>query len=231
MCQLGERCGCHGGHRNRQLLVREEFSPSRGRNGIMSNTPNDPFDPNHTPGNPLTPEVVGGPGGGGSQPPAKKKWPMILAIVLGLGFLSMVICCGVLWFAMSKVGGLGAMFEPVRQELNRMPGVTEEIGEVESMSMNFGETVNEAEQNPDFIVFDLEGTSGSAKAAVKVGPNGGVEEAILILPDGTRKELDSSSSSTRLPDDLGPEDEPAEEMTFEDETERELRELESSLDL
>ncbi|EMB14403.1 hypothetical protein [Rhodopirellula europaea] len=197
----------------------------------MSNTPNDPFDPNRAYQNPLTPEVVGGPGGPGAQPPAKKKWPMILAIVLGLGFVSMLICCGVLWFAMSKVGGLGAVFEPVRADLNRMPEVTDEIGEIESMSMNFGETVNEAEENPDFIVFDLEGTSGSAKAAVKVGPGGGVDEAILILPDGTRKELNASNPSSTIPDGLGSDDEPIDEMTFEDETERELRELESSLDL
>ncbi|PHQ35989.1 hypothetical protein [Rhodopirellula bahusiensis] len=197
----------------------------------MSNTPNDPFDPNRAYQNPLTPEVVGGPGGPGAQSPVKKKWPMVLAIVLGLGFVSMVICCGVLWYAMSQVGGLGVVFEPVKEELNRMPAVTEEIGEIESMSMNFGETVNEAEENPDFIVFDLEGTSGSAKAAVKVGSDGGIEEAILILPDGTRKELDSSNPSATIPDDLGALNQPIDEMTIEDETERELRELESSLDL
>ncbi|KLU04466.1 putative transmembrane protein [Rhodopirellula islandica] len=197
----------------------------------MSSTPNDPFDPNRAYQNPLTPEVVGGPG---VPPPAKKKWPMILAIVLGLGFLSLVVCCGVSWYAMSKVGGLAVVFEPVKEDLNRMPEVTEEIGSIESMSMNFSETVNEAEQNPDFIVFDLEGTTGSAKAAVKVGSDGGVEKAVLILPDGTRKELDPSNQSASVPSvpSIPRLDETqTDDTTFEDETERELRELESSLDL
>ncbi|MFG0267850.1 MAG: hypothetical protein ACF8AM_22265 [Rhodopirellula sp. JB055] len=160
---------------------------------------------------------------------------MILAIVLGLGFLSMVVCCGVSWYAMSKVGGLAVVFEPVKEDLNQMPEVTDEIGSIESMSMNFSETVNEAEKNPDFIVFDLEGTRGSAKAAVKVGSDGGVEEAILILPDGTRKELDPSNRSSAIPSDTGLDDGTlgdgaTDDTAFEDDTERELRELESSLD-
>ncbi|MCC9641155.1 hypothetical protein LOC71_02640 [Rhodopirellula sp. JC740] len=195
----------------------------------MSNTPNDPFDPHRGQGNPLTPEVVNASPGFGNQPAAKKRWPMILAIVLGLGFLSMIVCCGVAWYAVGQMGGMGMVFEPVKAELNRMPEVTEEVGQIESMSMNFSETVAEAEENPDFIVFDLECTNGPAKAAVKVADDGGVEEAILILPDGTRKEINTSLRGA------APVNEPlsfeVEEGTIEDATERELRELESSLEL
>ncbi|MCR9207363.1 MAG: hypothetical protein NXI28_03975 [bacterium] len=53
----------------------------------------------------------------------------------------------------------------------------------------------------------------------------------MILPDGNRKELNASNPSSTIPDGFGSDDEPIDETTFEDETERELRELESSLDL
>lgn len=206
----------------------------------MSNPPNDPFqqnDPNNAYQNagyqdPSQSNSMGGPGSG---PPPKKKWPWIVGTILGLGFLSMLVCCGVAYYAYSQIGGLSAVFEPVKAELNQMADVNDEVGEIETMSMNFGDTVTEAEKNPDFIVFDLKGTTGSAQVAVKVSDDGGVEEAVLILPDGTRKPVDVTKTSgddfdfDQIEIDSGQSgsDDPE---SKEDTTDQQLSELESSLD-
>ncbi|SMP65557.1 hypothetical protein SAMN06265222_10985 [Neorhodopirellula lusitana] len=188
---------------------------------------NDAFDSNG-------PQQYSNDGGfSGVNPPPKKSrtWLWVLGIVFGLGFLGLIVCCGLMTFGFSKYGSV--VFEPVRGELNQSAQVQENVGNVEELTMNFSATVKEAEANPEFVILDAVTETGPQQFSVKMGAAGEVEEAYLVQPDGTRLELEMTSSNS----DLAPFDE-SDISTGElesdepvDAAEQELRDLESSLEL
>ena len=190
----------------------------------------DPFHQN-------SPQQYGNDGGfsGNNPPPPKgRNWFLILGVVFGLGFLGLIICCGLMTFGFTKFGSV--VFEPVRGELNQSAQVQEKVGNVEKLTMNFGATVKEAEDNADFVILDAETSQGPFQFSVKMGAAGEVEEAFLIAPDGSRQELNMSAGgisadqpTTESKLDFDTDSEPVPEN--ETQTEKELRELESALEL
>lgn len=207
---------------------------------------NDPFQTNNPQRGGSQP--FGNDGGFPGQPqapPKKKTWLWVLLIVAGLGFVSLVICCGVGAFGVSKFGAV--VFEPVRNELNQLEQVQASAGQIDKLSMNFGATVKEAESYPDFIILDAETADGPRQFSVKLGDEAAIEAAYLIQADGTREELDLNAIGNQPPpqssDSASPMNSPMDSNPNEsnpagaadavpmDATEKELRELESALDL
>lgn len=173
----------------------------------MSSSPNNPFD---------------GPGNRTEAPPQRKSnvWLWVLGIVGVLGLLVILGCCGSVFFAYQF--GAGMIGEQVKSELRGNPVVQEHIGDIESAEMNLTATAQETQDQPggESIVFDLEGSKGSAKVAIQQGPGGEITSAVLIMPDGTRHqavpledlelEMDDINTGEPQPDDLAePDAEPA----------------------
>lgn len=209
---------------------------------------NDPFNQS-TPGsaaggypdpaqNPMTADSPYAAQGASQGPPSKSGRTCLWVLGIGslLGVVLMIACCGGGYFLM------GTFFDMTRQEINTMADVQEQFGPVESMSMNLGATVTEAENNPEYLVFDITSDSGKqAQLAIKMSDqaNGSqVEDAILIQPDGQRVPIDVARKvgtvSVPAPnppaEPIGsqPDNEPA---VPSDATEIQLQELESALDL
>ena len=182
----------------------------------MSDSPN-PFQRPPAGGNdPLRADVAG--------EPVKKKsrlWLWILVIVLGLGALSVAVCCGGGYYAATQLSGM--VFVPA---VNQIPEVQAEVGTVESMTIDFGATVEVAEDNPDFVVFEMQGTNGSGKIAIKPGDEGKIGEAFLIREDGTQVPV----SIGGVPAPVAPAA-PFDVDAELDPTDAQLQELESALDI
>src|SRR6056297_3015504 len=71
-----------------------------------------------------------------SPPPPKRRSCLWISVgCLGAGFLGLIVCCGIGTIGLQQQGHL--IFEPVRMELNQMPDVTSEVGQIERLSMNF----------------------------------------------------------------------------------------------
>jgi len=168
-------------------------------------------------------------------PPKKKRrvWLWVLLTVLGGGFLSLIVCCGAGAYFVQNYGS--AIFEPARVELNQLADVREEVGDIESLSMNFFETVEEGKSNPEFVILDGQSETGPFQVSVKMTNDAKLEKAFLVMPDGSRKPIDlerlvSATAEIASPDGA---DTPGAEVDADDQvidaTERELRELESDL--
>jgi hypothetical protein len=190
--------------------------------------PNDPFDQSNQSDPYVNPNEPG--------VPTKKKgrgcmWAVIG--VLGFGFVSLLVCCGGVYFIGTNYSGLVYV-----DSVNGMPQVTDRVGKVESMNVNFGETINQAQNYPEHIVFDVSGTQGTASLLIKPGDDGSLEAAYLIEESGEIVEIDLAGSSNmpievNLPEVPGPGDSESavddQPTTEAERAERELRELESEL--
>jgi hypothetical protein len=154
----------------------EHNSPqnSGGEGGLSTGQPND-----DSPTNPIP-----------ATPPQKKnrKWLWILCGFSGLGMIGLVICCGVGSLYFTEISA--ALLEPTREELNELAQVKEDGGGIQKLTMNFAGTRKEAETNPDFVILDAFTRTGSRQFSVKMSRDGSIEEAFLILDDGTRQKLD-----------------------------------------
>lgn len=174
-----------------------------------------------------------------TQPPApRRRWLWILCGVFGLGTLGLVICCGVGSIYFSRISTI--LLDRTRGELNELTQVQSQCGEITELSMNFAGTLEEAEVHQEFVILDAVTEAGPFQFSVQITGDGSIDQAYLILEDGTRQELDLSSRVVDAPVDSPPASQtapinqsPAADSTPElvDETERELRRLESELDL
>ncbi|NND97995.1 MAG: hypothetical protein HKN47_11765 [Pirellulaceae bacterium] len=156
----------------------------------MSMAPNNPFD------NPQQDSL--------SQQPVKQKkggsvWVWIFAIVGVLGLVGVMVCCGGGYFAYRQ--GTAFLADEIKVKLDGNPVIEENIGEIESMSMNFSAVVEEAQKQqeqgnneaPPSLVFDIEGTKGSGRVLVRQDPSGQPDALELIMSDGTRHKIELES--------------------------------------
>lgn len=164
----------------------------------------------------------------GSPPPPPKKrrsWLSLMLILFGGGFLTLLICCGAGAYLVQNYGG--AIFDPVRKEMNQMAELHAEVGEIQTLNMNFISTVEEGKTNPDFVIFEGESDRGPVRISAKMATSGELEKVFLIMSDGSRKPIDMSKrlaappaegdSKPAAPDtadaDEPPPDKPAENPT------------------
>lgn len=106
--------------------------------------------------------------------------------------------------------------------------------------MNFAGTLKEAEDHQDFVILDADTEAGPFQFSVKMNADGSIDQAFLIPEDGSREQLDLSSRGLGKPIDSGQESEipntnrpgpTSENLDAVDETERELKRIESELNL
>lgn len=153
-------------------------------NGLPGDMSQDPF---HRDAN-VSPAM---PGGASSPPPRKRRlWLWVLLIVFGGGFLSLLICCGAGAYLVQNHGAF--IFDPVRKELNQVADVQEQIGEIESLNIDFFGTVEEGKNNPDFVIFNGQSDSGPFQLSAKMATSGELEKVFLVMPDGSREPIDMS---------------------------------------
>jgi hypothetical protein len=185
--------------------IRDRSNPQE---SVMSMNSNDPFD---------NPNAVQGPAvnqGGGqqtygqddfAQPPPKKGGKGLLIGCGIVGLLGVLVCCG--GVAMVGVWGPGIAGDAVRPEVENSATVIEHIGEIESMSLNFSATVEEAQSvepgQQGLMVFDVQGTKGGGKIVAQQSPTSqGIDSAVLVLPSGERLPIELASGSAEELDDI-----------------------------
>ena len=161
----------------------------------MSNNPNNPFDVNQ----PNQGYAQGG-------PPQKKSktWLWVLGILGALGVVGALVCCGGTFFAYKA--GTGMMAEAFKAQLSGNPVIEEQIGTIDSMSMNLGATSEYGQSSPGSIAFDISGSKGSGTILIKQQPGAdgqpGIGSAELIMPDGSRHAIDVASGPATIDDDF-----------------------------
>ncbi len=156
----------------------------------MSMTPNNPFeDPRYD--------------ASGVQAPAKKKGGKGCLIGCGIGsVLVLLVCCGgggmFMQFVMSTIAS------EYERQLASNPVVVEHLGEVESFDFDMTATFQEAQKSGDQggdpdIAFKVKGSKGDGTILVKQDNSGdggaAIKSAILVLPDGSRHEIDAPADS------------------------------------
>src|SRR5262245_19018052 len=105
---------------------------------------------------------------------------LVLVLVIGLPILAVVVvfagCCGLM-----GIGGAAAMQIPAemaKKQYTNDPAIREHIGELESVSTNFGAAIQEQEKRtkagapPDanILVFDVHGPKGSGQIIAEQQP-------------------------------------------------------------
>lgn len=152
----------------------------------MSTSPNDAFND----------DFSGGAGGQTAQaPPPKSKKGCLIAVVV-VFLLMFLVCCGglvaIFYF------GSGALGEAVIGEVENDPAIVEHIGDVESCSLDIGETAKAAEaaeqagdQTP--LAFEIKGSKGEGVLLLMQDGRNQNEfsSGTLILPNGERIPLES----------------------------------------
>ncbi|MEM6692398.1 MAG: hypothetical protein AAF664_23405, partial [Planctomycetota bacterium] len=109
--------------------------------------------------------------------------------------------------------GLDQMETSFRADLESNPVFLEQVGEIETFSSNFMETIAASQDDEPRFVYDVKGSNGSGKVYIKQGPaeNGkGIKiiEAELVMDDGETFLLVPSleeGQSGWQPDPLGEE--------------------------
>lgn len=135
----------------------------------------------------------------GQQAPPKKSntWVWVLGVIGVVGLLTVMLCCGGLYFAYQK--GTQVLGEQLKPELEGNAVIVEHIGEIESLQMNLTDLVAEVQKHqeenrsgdPPQLLFDIEGTKGSGKVTMNTNPGSGrPTNVVLITEDGERHEID-----------------------------------------
>ncbi|QDT13881.1 hypothetical protein [Planctomycetes bacterium K23_9] len=148
----------------------------------MSMAPNNPFESNQP----------GSSNGGPVQPKKTNTWLWVFGIIGGLGLLAVMVCCGVGYYGYSK--GTQMVADEMKGQLAGNAVIEENIGEINSMSMNLSAVIEEAKKQqeagndgaPPSMVFDIEGSKGSGRILMKNEPGGQPNEVELVMADGSR---------------------------------------------
>ena len=117
-----------------------------------------------------------------------KKSNTMLWVLLGLGGVVGLLCCGCGGFTYFAMNTGFEMFEQKLQaQLSTNPIAQQHLGEIQSVKMDFWAGVKRAETHPDQqFLFHVVGSKGSADVVGTQPPTGGdtVLNPILILPSG-----------------------------------------------
>lgn len=132
--------------------------------------------------------------------PRKKKSNalMIILIILGIGGVLCLVCCGgFMWFGYSAMNmGMEMFADSIRLEYGDHPAVQEHIGELESVESDlFNAAAYEEHMAPGELPFKVRGPNGEGTIIVRQGApqadgQPGVADGRLLLPDGELIELD-----------------------------------------
>ncbi len=165
---------------------------------------------------------------GDRQPKKSNVWLWVVGIVGGVIVLTALVCCGGSYFAFKT--GTGMLAEQFKQQLASNPTVVEHVGDIQSMSLNLGETSKQAETSGGAMAFDVVGSKSNATLLVKQAPGGngtGIASAELVMPDGTRHPIAvlDIEAADELGIDMGDDDSDA---TTSDEFEVQLNEIDQS---
>jgi hypothetical protein len=159
----------------------------------MSNRPDNPFQ-------------QGGPGTMYADRQPKKSgsnvWLWVLGIVGGLIVIGALVCCGVGYFGYQAATNMLA--EAFKGQLQGNPVIVEHVGEIESLKLNLTKTQEQAQSSNGMMAFDLVGAKGSATLLIRQSQGGdgmGIDEAVLLMPDGTKHDI----PITAFGDDFGVE--------------------------
>ncbi|TWT75011.1 hypothetical protein [Allorhodopirellula solitaria] len=130
--------------------------------------------------------------GENQAPPARKrrKWLWIFAMLLSGGFLTVLVCCGAGLYWIENYGSF--VFDPMRDEMNEMAELREQVGEIESLNLNVSATVEEAKANPEFAMLDGQADQGPFQVSVRMTKEGDLEKVFVVMPDGSRNPIDIS---------------------------------------
>lgn len=127
-------------------------------------------------------------GGAFAPPPREKRQGCCLLTSLGLAGLLILSCCG----GLGTLGFMGfrLMTEEIEVQLKRHPALVEQVGEVQSIELDF---VASTETPENVWVYRVRGSKGEGKLIVEhITNNEGVEEILsakLQLPDGREVQL------------------------------------------
>lgn len=154
----------------------------------MSMNPNDPF---NNPNDPLPQSQIAAPKKGRS------------GCLIGCGIVSglvLLVCCGGIYWAMTFVSG--EMAKEVERRLIDNEVVAENIGQLESVSLELMETSRQTQQAQEegkrgVLVFSLEGSQGDAQLHIEqdAANQPDFTSATLVMPDGERIPIDASAPS------------------------------------
>lgn len=135
-----------------------------------------------------------------SRQPAYGKGNKTLIIVLVVLAVLGVVCCGggalLMWGSVSMVQG--ALGEVVEGDLRASDDVRAEIGEIDSVSMNFTKTGQLGENG--VLVFDVKGTQGSGEVRARVAGDQ-VSDIVFITADGREIQVESGVGGFDMSED------------------------------
>ena len=135
---------------------------------------------------------------GGSPKKKKSNALKIVLIIVGVGGVLCLLCCGVFaWFGYSAMNmGMEMFADSIRQEYGEHPAVQEHIGELESVESDLvNGAAYEGQMTPGELPFKVRGPNGEGAIIVRQGTpqadgRPGVAGGRLLLPDGEVIELD-----------------------------------------
>ena len=122
--------------------------------------------------------------------PQRSKTPWIIGIVAGIGTVAALFCCGGGVLLMRF--GLEVMSTEVQDELATRPEFIENIGEIQSFTVNW--VRSGAHDDENVFVYDVDGSLGSGHVRVEqTTADDGTENIIsaeLTMSDGRRIPID-----------------------------------------
>ena len=117
------------------------------------------------------------------------------------GILGLVLCCGGGVFLVQF--GVGALGDQLQTQISGDPAIVEHIGSIESLEVDWGATIEEAQKSSDQesgLIFEIKGDKGSGQMLIKEDKGGDAGLATLIQADGTRIPIDLEGGGSDIED-------------------------------
>ncbi|TWU48432.1 cytochrome c oxidase assembly factor Coa1 family protein [Rubripirellula reticaptiva] len=165
----------------------------------MSMNPNNQFDAN--------PNAPGNSGSYGQAPPKKSKAKFWLLGCGITGLVGILVCCG--GSILMTQFGLSVLAGEFQKQLEGNPVIAEHIGDIDSFSMNWSDTIQaaqSADSGAEELAFAISGSKGSGKVMIqqdKSGDGTGMQSAVLVMDDGERYPIELAANPA---DDLNMDD-------------------------
>lgn len=123
-------------------------------------------------------------------PPKERSTLKVVLIVVGsLMLVGLLGCCGMM--ALAYFGFNSGLNQELRPQLAENPVIQEELGEIESISFDFGETMTAAQSRPGESVMSCEvtGSKGSGTVVIEVNQGGDPEMIPVLLKTSDGREI------------------------------------------